>query len=507
MKTCRNCGRTIGDWKFCSFCGTKLDEMDLSYQKTNSLLRQNIILSNDIRHEESFNSPRRVSADYVEANTPNDADKSMDTDVVVSHSLASEQAEENNSVIDEKMIDSLSEDSSYEYGEIINQSFSDSMHPESENTEEKIVAHDSDEMLMDDSIQEELLLSNTDHPEIVQNTLFDDPSMNEAGDLQNTDIDDESSLIENNELIDTVDSKPESPFNLGSLFRFEHPQLNDTDREESCFNPSTKSDDAQDDSTTQSDLFGIGNDRDNNESITEGHIIDDSSNGAVESSEPNNDDSGIGMDSLTVSETEELLINNDLTEPVNDTSDESINTEENETEAECADTKSAAQCDNAQSEENIQAGEAYSLDESNDISENDIDTDLIEFNESDKGFSAIDFDSIDAENDHNSPSVTNITNDIDLPVPDEIQETSIDRGSLNAETDPSRLRQEFKQEEQKEQAADTLNKSASHIAATEIDPMFGAAPTFDIESIKASYQSTEIKEKKPKKGFFSRKKK
>ena len=474
MKTCRNCGRTIGDWKFCSFCGTKLDEMDLSYQKTNSLLRQNIILSNDIRHEESFNSPRRVSADYVEANTPNDADKSMDTDVVVSHSPASEQAEENNSEIDEKMIDSLSEDSSYEYGEIINQSFSD-MHPESENTEEKIVAHDSDEMLMDDSIQEELLLSNTDHPEIVQNTLFDDPSMNEAGDLQNTDIDDESSLIENNELIDTVDSKPESPFNLGSLFRFEHPQLND--------------------------------DRDNNESITEGHIIDDSSNGAVESSEPNNDDSGIGMDSLTVSETEELLINNDLTEPVNDTSDESINTEENETEAECADTKSAAQCDNAQSEENIQAGEAYSLDESNDISENDIDTDLIEFNESDKGFSAIDFDSIDAENDHNSPSVTNITNDIDLPVPDEIQETSIDRGSLNAETDPSRLRQEFKQEEQKEQAADTLNKSASHIAATEIDPMFGAAPTFDIESIKASYQSTEIKEKKPKKGFFSRKKK
>ena len=330
MKTCRNCGRTIGEWKFCSFCGTKLDEMDLSYQKTNSLLRQNIILSNDIRHEESFNSPRRVSADYVEANTPNDADKSMDTDVVVSHSLASEQAEENNSVIDEKMIDSLSEDSSYEYGEIINQSFSD-MHPESENTEEKIVAHDSDEMLMDDSIQEELLLSNTDHPEIVQNTLFDDPSMNEAGDLQNTDIDDESSLIENNELIDTVDSKPESPFNLGSLFRFEHPQLNDTDREESCFNPSTKSDDAQDDSTTQSDLFGIGNDRDNNESITEGHIIDDSSNGAVESSEPNNDDSGIGMDSLTVSETEELLINNDLMEPVNDTSDESINTEENET--------------------------------------------------------------------------------------------------------------------------------------------------------------------------------
>ena len=143
MKTCRNCGRTIGDWKFCSFCGTKLDEMDLSYQKTNSLLRQNIILSNDIRHEESFNSPRRVSADYVEANTPNDADKSMDTDVVVSHSPASEQAEENNSEIDEKMIDSLSEDSSYEYGEIINQSFSD-MHPESENTEEKIVAHDSE---------------------------------------------------------------------------------------------------------------------------------------------------------------------------------------------------------------------------------------------------------------------------------------------------------------------------------------------------------------------------
>lgn len=507
MKTCRNCGRTIGEWKFCSFCGTKLDEMDLSYQKTNSLLRQNIILSNDIRYEESFNSPRRVSADYVEANTPNDADKSMDTDVVVSHSLASEQAEENNSVIDEKMIDSLSEDSSYEYGEIINQSFSDSIHPESENTEEKIVAHDSDEMLMDDSIQEELLPSDTDRSEIAQDVLFDDPSMNEAEDIQNADIDDESSLIEDNELIDTVDSEPEAPLNLGSLFRFEQPQLNDTELEDSYFISSTKSEDVRDDSTTQSDISGIGSERDDNESIIEGHIIDDSSNEAVESSESNNDNSGIGMDSLTVSETEELLINNDLMEPVNDTSDESINTEKNETEAECADTKSAAQCDNAQSEENIQAGEAYSLDESNDISENDIDTDLIEFNESDKGFSAIDFDSIDAENDHNSPSVTNITNDIDLPVPDEIQETSIDRGSLNAETDSSRLRQEFKQEGQKEQAADTLNKSASHIAATEIDPMFGAAPTFDIESIKASYQSTEIKEKKPKKGFFSRKKK
>jgi hypothetical protein len=223
-------------------------------------------------------------------------------------------------------------------------------------------------------------------------------------------------LIEDNERIDTVDSEPEVSLNIGSLFRFEQPQLNDT-------------------------------------------------------------------------------------------SDESINTVDNETAAEYVQTKSAVKCNNDQSEENIQADETDLLDESNDSSENDINTNPIEINESDKVISAIDSDSIDADNVRVLPSVTNIANDSDMSMSDEIQETTFDRGSLNAKSNPIRLREELEQDVQKEQAANPLNKTASHIAVTEIDPMFGAAPTFDIESIKASYQSTEIKEKKPKKGFFSRKKK
>lgn len=48
MKKCRTCGRAVGEWKFCRFCGTPLDVTDLSYQKTGTLLRQNVVFSEDV---------------------------------------------------------------------------------------------------------------------------------------------------------------------------------------------------------------------------------------------------------------------------------------------------------------------------------------------------------------------------------------------------------------------------------------------------------------------------
>lgn len=46
MKTCQKCGRNVGDWKFCGFCGAKVDNLVLTYDNTNSLLRQNVVLEN-----------------------------------------------------------------------------------------------------------------------------------------------------------------------------------------------------------------------------------------------------------------------------------------------------------------------------------------------------------------------------------------------------------------------------------------------------------------------------
>ena len=48
LKNCRTCGRAVGEWKFCKFCGTPLDVTDLSYQKTGKLLRQNVVFSENI---------------------------------------------------------------------------------------------------------------------------------------------------------------------------------------------------------------------------------------------------------------------------------------------------------------------------------------------------------------------------------------------------------------------------------------------------------------------------
>lgn len=50
-------------------------------------------------------------------------------------------------------------------------------------------------------------------------------------------------------------------------------------------------------------------------------------------------------------------------------------------------------------------------------------------------------------------------------------------------------------------------KTKPATSVSEIDPMFGAAPSFDIESIKASFDAKKTgSKKKPKKGLFNRKK-
>ena len=56
-----------------------------------------------------------------------------------------------------------------------------------------------------------------------------------------------------------------------------------------------------------------------------------------------------------------------------------------------------------------------------------------------------------------------------------------------------------------EPAAPVAPKAEQAIPLSYIDPMFGAAPSFDIESIKSSCRvSSECEKKKPKKGLFNR---
>ena len=74
MKTCRTCGREVGNWKYCGFCGTKLVETDPNSQQTNSLLRQNTVFGEQAGKDiSSSGSPRIVPAQYVDTAQPAEA--------------------------------------------------------------------------------------------------------------------------------------------------------------------------------------------------------------------------------------------------------------------------------------------------------------------------------------------------------------------------------------------------------------------------------------------------
>ena len=47
MGFCRTCGKAVGTWNFCQYCGTRLNVLNLTYQNTNSLLRQNVVFNDE----------------------------------------------------------------------------------------------------------------------------------------------------------------------------------------------------------------------------------------------------------------------------------------------------------------------------------------------------------------------------------------------------------------------------------------------------------------------------
>ena len=57
MKICHTCNKTVGDWKYCPYCGTKLDVIDLTYQNTDSLLRQNVVFHGGTQKEAPGTKP------------------------------------------------------------------------------------------------------------------------------------------------------------------------------------------------------------------------------------------------------------------------------------------------------------------------------------------------------------------------------------------------------------------------------------------------------------------
>lgn len=68
LKKCRTCGREVGDWKFCKFCGTPLDVLNLTYQNTHSLLRQNVVFHNEILNTDD--TPAAAPSKSINTDTP-----------------------------------------------------------------------------------------------------------------------------------------------------------------------------------------------------------------------------------------------------------------------------------------------------------------------------------------------------------------------------------------------------------------------------------------------------
>ena len=90
MKKCRTCGRSVGEWKFCQFCGTPLDVTELSYQKTGTLLRHNVVFSEDV-------PPQHETATATTQNNASDQPKNPVTTDIYSSSFEAEKTHDETS--------------------------------------------------------------------------------------------------------------------------------------------------------------------------------------------------------------------------------------------------------------------------------------------------------------------------------------------------------------------------------------------------------------------------
>lgn len=445
MKTCRTCGRQVGSWKFCKYCGTKLDERDLSFQKTNTLLRQNIILSDNIGNNESDSDfSRRVPVQNVDTQQTVDTISLQDAKVadddtrttceepIPDESPMFEVGTNNNisSGFTLDKTDAFTDVSATQYpfeeeNDTANQE-SLSLNSSIEDEAPETIVHD-DAVLPNDeclSVNQSIVTNQTEEPMV---TEIDDaepglPDESSAVVTENNANNSSVQIIEEAaQLNDGSKAEPydnndtESPLNLGSLFNFTNLQGKDSE---------------PDSESTVREIMPNYTQDEMIETVDENPVVE------VES-----------FDEIGVSTNDEGEMNDDI--PIKDTN--------------------------------------YLKEEMD-------------------GFSKVDFESVDTTADvFETFNVDTVKSYAVVEEPN----TSFDEEPSVVESDYVSLTQDSHEAEQTPQSFEKITSAEKpQISVSDIDPMFGSAPTFDIDSIKASFQPVASSDKKKsKKGFFNRKKK
>lgn len=444
MKTCRTCGRQVGSWKFCKYCGTRLDERDLSFEKTSTLLRQNIILSDNIGNNESdYDFSRRIPVQNVDNQQLVDTislqgTKAVDDDT---RTTCEQPIPDESPMLEVGTTNNLSSGFSLDKTDL----FADVS-----------AAKESFEEKYDNANKESLNLHSSPEDEAPENIVQDGVVLSNDECLSA----DQSTVAKQTEepVLTEIEAEPGSP----------------------------------DDSTAivTENYVNNGSLQDVEEATP---LIDESK---AELSDKNGSELQLDIGSLfNFTKLQEKDSETDLESTIpdimpNHTQDEVIEiADENPViEAGLFDEIGITANDEGETNDDIPIKDTNYLKEETD------------------GFSGVDFESVDTARDAFK------TFDVDTVKSEGVVEepsTSFegehsDRGS--GYVSPI---QDYHKAEQISQSFDSITSSEKpRISAADIDPMFGSAPTFDIDSIKASFQPVVSSDKKKsKKGFFNRKKK
>lgn len=444
MKKCRTCGRAVGEWKFCQFCGTPLDVTELSYQKTGTLLRHNVVFSEDVppQHE--------TATAMTQNNTSGQPKNSVTTDIYSSSFEAEKIHDETLSSKQQKPCKEITE----------------SAVTKEEPLKEKIAP------------LHVLSVEPTDKPE---------PQPEES--TYNT-IENYTSNNETEYQTATETQEPETPLNIGSLFSFAS-QTNYETKEDKSTEPQTQGelpeiplennleqpvDDAVEgnanDGFSQIDFDAFDTDEFDDDQIETDTQEDDSQidpTPIYEPVEPIEQETPIFETSNHTAQEETTF---DTVEPI---TQEEQTFEQAEPFAQEEQTFEQTE-PFAQKEQTIEQAEPV-------VQEEPTFEQAEPFAQEEQTFEQVE------------PVVQ------EKPSFEQAEPVVQEEQTFEHAKPVSPEEQIFEPVEQ------TVPITEPEISVSEIDPMFGAAPSFDIESIKASFDAKKTDSKKrPKKGLFNRKK-
>lgn len=230
MKKCPKCNREIGDVKYCSYCGAKIDTLNVIFSKSNSLLKQNVRLDdvdlyetkNDIKNDidnskcADQQSIREASLEFEKA--PEIPAPVIEDDEIENENLETSETDDTDSQNGKTQEDQPIETPSL--AETTEKAFDENNSDQHEN--ESIIADDESENTKTDiETNDEIIDEETSDEAVDEETndeIIDEETNNEIVNKEAEDQDTENRETEDQETENQGTEDQDKPFELSSLF-------------------------------------------------------------------------------------------------------------------------------------------------------------------------------------------------------------------------------------------------------------------------------------------------